>query len=164
MANRVLLGNDGSDYVLKVSRDGVNVLTADDEDLIFDSTKPEGSMLLASGSTTITFSTYPYTSGWINFPDTYSFEPVVLLSRDLGSNTVRNMPETELGNQGSGNAKDPAFRFTTNLRVSVETQTSRFRIIIGPTDGNTAGARPTLGSGTHTFYYLVLNIGGATSS
>jgi|SRR6056300_1258313 hypothetical protein len=164
MANRVLLGEDGSDYVLKVSKPGVNVLTADDEELIFDSTKPEGSMILASGSTSITFSSIPYTSSWVNFPETYSFEPVVLLSRDLGSNSIRNMPETELGNEGSGDAKTPTFRFTTNLRVSVETQTSRFRIHIGQVGGNTAGARPRLLTGTHTFYYLVLNIGGATSS
>jgi hypothetical protein len=164
MANRVLLGQDGSDYVLKVSKPGVNVLTADDDELIFDSTKPEGSMILASGSTSITFSTLPYVGGWVNFPQTYSFEPVVLLSRDLGSNTVRNMPESELGNEGSGSAKDPASRFTLNARVSVEAQTNRFRIHIGAVGGNTAGARPRLLGGTHTFYYLVLNIGGATSS
>jgi len=164
MANRVLLGQDGSHYVLKVSKDGVDVLTADDGDLIFDSTKPEGSMLLASGSTSFAISSFPATSSWINFPATYDFEPIVLLSRDIGSNTVRNMPETEFAIIGGGDKNTIANRDQTSLRLSVETQTSRFRIRADVSGGNNTGARPVLTTGTWTFYYTVLNIGGATSS
>jgi len=164
MANRVLLGQDGSDYVLKVSKSGVNVLTASDEDLIFDSTKPEGSMILTSGTTTLTWTSIPTVSPWINFPQTYSFEPIVLVSRDLGSNSVRNAPEGEYASSSSGGKGAIYFRFTASLRVYTEVQTSRFRIFIDDTAGNNISARPGMGTSPQTFYYIVLNIGGATSS
>lgn len=164
MANRVLLGQDGSDYVLKVSKPGVNVLTASDEELIFDSTKPEGSMILASGSYSWTISSFPATSAWINFPATYDFEPVVLLSREISTNTVRPFPETEYAVIGGGDKNNIINRYQTSLRLSVETQTSRFRILAAVSGGNNTGVRPVLTTGTWTFYYTVLNIGGATSS
>lgn len=164
MANRVLLGQDGSDYVLKVSKSGVNVLTADDEDLIFDSTKPEGSMVLASGTTTVSWTSLPAVGSWVNFPATYGFEPLVLLSRDLGSNSVRNAPEVEYMSSSSGSKNELFFRFTASLRVYAEVQTSRFRVHIDDSAGNNISARPALGASPQTFYYIVLNIGGATSS
>jgi len=49
MANRILLGNDGSTYVLKVSQPGDNVLSPS-EPLIFDSTSARSGMVYAGGN------------------------------------------------------------------------------------------------------------------
>ena len=53
MANRILLGKDGSDYVLKVSQPGDNVLSPS-EPLIFDSTSARSGMIYAGGSSSST--------------------------------------------------------------------------------------------------------------
>ena len=48
MANRILLGNRGGTYGLFVSKPTVNVLTCDDEDLLFDSRKGKFAQVLAN--------------------------------------------------------------------------------------------------------------------
>ena len=48
MANRILLGNKGGTYGLFVSKPTVNVLTCDDEDLLFDSRKGKFAQVLAN--------------------------------------------------------------------------------------------------------------------
>lgn len=53
MANRILLGKDGSDYVLKVSQPGDDV-TSPSEPLIFDSTSVRSGMIYAGGSSSST--------------------------------------------------------------------------------------------------------------
>jgi hypothetical protein len=53
MANRVILGNDGSNFVLKVSQPGDNVLSPS-EPLIFDSTGARSGMTFAGGNTSTT--------------------------------------------------------------------------------------------------------------
>ncbi len=53
MANRILLGKDGSDYVLKVSQPGDNVLSPS-EPLIFDSTSVRSGMIYAGGTSSST--------------------------------------------------------------------------------------------------------------
>ena len=53
MANRILLGKDGSDYVLKVSQAGDKVLSPS-EPLIFDSTSVRSGMVYAGGSSSST--------------------------------------------------------------------------------------------------------------
>ena len=53
MANRVLLGKDGSDYVLKVSQPGDDV-TSPSEPLIFDSTSVRSGMIYAGGNSSST--------------------------------------------------------------------------------------------------------------
>ena len=57
MANRVQLGDLGSGvYGLKVSKPSVNVLTATDKDLLFDSTKARTGQIYAG--------LYPYILKW----------------------------------------------------------------------------------------------------
>ena len=53
MANRILLGKDGSDYVLKVSQPGDDV-TSPSEPLIFDSTSVRSGMIYAGGNSSST--------------------------------------------------------------------------------------------------------------
>jgi hypothetical protein len=50
MANRVVLGNDGSNYVLKVSKPGQNVLTASNQNLTFDSSAVRTGQVYAGGA------------------------------------------------------------------------------------------------------------------
>lgn len=53
MANRVLLGNDGSNYVLKVSQPSDNVLSPS-EPLLYDSTSVRSGMVYAGGNASST--------------------------------------------------------------------------------------------------------------
>ena len=48
MANRILLGNRGGTYGLFVSKPGSNVISCDDEDLMFDSRKGKFAQVLAN--------------------------------------------------------------------------------------------------------------------
>ena len=48
MANRILLGNRGCTYGLFVSKPGSNVISCDDEDLMFDSRKGKFAQVLAN--------------------------------------------------------------------------------------------------------------------
>ena len=48
MANRILLGNRGGTYGLFVSKPGSNVISCDDEDLMFDSRKGKYAQVLAN--------------------------------------------------------------------------------------------------------------------
>ena len=50
MANRILLGDIGSTYGLKVSRAGTDVTTGADKDMIFDSTKNRTGQIYAGGA------------------------------------------------------------------------------------------------------------------
>jgi len=63
MANRILLGNLGSTFGLKVSKEGQNVLTTSDKNLIFDSTKPRTGQIYAGGSNSGQSSAITWTSG-----------------------------------------------------------------------------------------------------
>lgn len=64
MANRVLLGNLGSsNFGLKISKEGENVLTTAAKNLVFDSTKPRTGQIYAGGSSSSTSSTITWTSG-----------------------------------------------------------------------------------------------------
>ena len=50
MANRILLGNIGSTFGLKVSRAGTDVTTGADKDMLFDSTKNRTGQIYAGGA------------------------------------------------------------------------------------------------------------------
>lgn len=72
MANRILLGNDGSTYGLKVSQPGDNVLNPS-EPLIFDSTSVRTGMVFGGGSQSSTTGV-----NWSSTKGTLGFIPVVV--------------------------------------------------------------------------------------
>lgn len=76
MANRVLLGNLGSTFGLKVSKEGQNVLTTSDKNLIFDSTKPRTGQVYAGGSNSGQSSAITWTSG---SKPTLTYIPIYLI-------------------------------------------------------------------------------------
>lgn len=167
MANRVLLGQDGSDYVLKVSKAGTNVLTAGDYDLLFDSTRAEAGLLFLSGSTTVvvTSSTASgtYYSSWIYFNGDQSalnYTPVVWANR-VTSNTYRSVPEQRVGVDrytSGGNILATSWRFSNTYMEFLDN--TRFRFVIR-NFGNSSGFYG-LTAGTYTFNYIVLTVGGSS--
>lgn len=105
MANRIILGNLGSTYGLKVSKPGYDVTTAASQDLLFDSTNNNffksiitGTLSLAAGttaSTSITLGT-TYASLMLmghltNVPDPYT---------DLSAPGLYQSYELKLSNTG----------------------------------------------------------------
>ena len=105
MANRIILGNLGSTYGLKVSKPGYDVTTAASQDLLFDSTNNNffksiitGTLSLGAGttaSTSITLGT-TYASLMLmghltNVPDPYS---------DLSAPGLYQSYELKLSNTG----------------------------------------------------------------
>ena len=88
MANRVLIGKRGtSDYGLYVSNPGVNVLTATDDDLMFNSDLVEGFNVLQSG--TVSNSAPNVQSGfsesissWVSYSGLgLTYPPLIILSK-----------------------------------------------------------------------------------
>ena len=168
MANRVLLGQDGSNYVLKVSRAGVNVLNASSQELIFDSTAQEAAFPLAQGSVSVTTNTNgAATSSWISYGRTLSFFPVIFATRLVGSVII---PVPEIHGQtivvGTGTKSFPTFeiRSETITRTYLEIEKSQFRIKIQKEPNNQIlyGSNAIKPSTTYTFFYNVLSVGGAT--
>lgn len=88
MANRVLIGKRGtSDYGLYVSNPGVNVLTATDSDLMFNSDLVEGFNVLQSGTVsnaapTVTTGFSESVSSWVSYSGLgLTYPPLIILSR-----------------------------------------------------------------------------------
>ena len=89
MANRVLIGKRGtSDYGLYVSNPGVNVLTATDDDLMFNSDAVEGFNVLQSGTVsnarpTVQQGYSESISSWVSYSSLgLTYPPLILLSKD----------------------------------------------------------------------------------
>lgn len=95
MANRVLLGNLGSTFGLKVSKEGQNVLTTSDKNLIFDSTKPRTGQVYAGGSNSGQSSAITWTSG---SKPTLTYIPIYLIFEE-GAKVVHETYVTQGYNQ-----------------------------------------------------------------
>lgn len=88
MANRVLIGNrGGGDYGLYVSNPGVNVLTATDGDLMFNSDAVEGFNALQNGTVSCpspgsNTGFNEGTSSWISYSGLgLTYPPLIILSK-----------------------------------------------------------------------------------
>lgn len=94
MANRVLIGDrGGGDYGLYVSNPSVNVLTATDDELMFNSDAVEGFNALQNGTVTCpdpgsSTGFNEGTSGWISYNGLgITYPPLILLSKG-GTNSA----------------------------------------------------------------------------
>ena len=76
MANRILLGKSGSDYVLKVSQPGDNVLSPS-EPLLFDSTSVRSGMVFAGGNESSTTG-----KNWSSVKGTLGYIPLIISADD----------------------------------------------------------------------------------
>lgn len=87
MANRVLLGDIGSTFGLKVSREGTDVTTGADKDMLFDSTKNRTGQIYAGGAG-LNFVEYTadqeaYVRGTVNRYGTAFSNPVNLTGKKI---------------------------------------------------------------------------------
>ena len=179
MANRVLLGNRGSDYGLWVSKAGANVLTWEEEDMLIDANRAEiVSQPLDSGTGTISFSgtssAWNYNNsnsggvsgGFTNFNATYDYVPILVYSFvDSGNNRVYPMYyENSWTNTITTNvAGEPVISVSSGYfhHSTANIYTDKFKLFArryirqyGTIDGFTTGS--------HTFYWAIFPVGEAT--
>lgn len=107
---RVIMGRIGTgvnDYGLKVSRSGVDVTTATNDQLVFNSSQDvfkivqTGTIVLSQGAFTGTAGTYQEFFGSASQLHGLSYTPIVLSVLNLGGVYVP-MPYTTLNNTGAG--------------------------------------------------------------
>ena len=181
MANRVLLGNRGSDYGLWVSKAGANVLTCDPEDMLIDASRAEiVSQPLDSGTGTIVFSgtssAWNYVNsnsggvsgGFTSFNATYDYIPtLVYCFVDSGNNrvypmyyenswanTITTTPEAEPVISSSNGYFHQSYAYIYADKYKIYAR--RYIRQNGTIDGFTTG--------THTFYWAIFPVGEASVS
>lgn len=138
MANRVLLGNDGSTYVLKVSQPGDNVLNPS-EPLIFDSTSARSGMTFAGGNQSTTTGV-----NWAATKGNLGYIPLVV-SMDDAAGTIEEYDVS-------------AFEETYHEKVNM-TETTTTHII--PARFSSPSANGAVSSGARTatnFKFFVLRV------
>ena len=172
MANRVLLGNRGSDYGLFVSKPGANVLTCDPEDMLIDSRRKEIiSNPLQSGSATITFSGTSSDSNYltsdtgdINFGVTYDYIPTVVYCfvdgntvypmyyENSWTNTITtNQAGEPIISQSSGYfGQSTGWIWANKIKIFASRYISQTGTIYG------------FSTGTHTVHWAIFPVGEAT--
>ncbi len=176
MANRVLLGNRGSEYGLWISKSTANVLTCNPEDMLIDANRAEiVSQPLASGTGTVTFSgtsshsNYLNTnSGDISYGATYGYRPILMYTFvDSGNDRVYPMYYenfwTNTITQFIG--FEPVFSVSSGYfsQSNANVYTDKFKLFAsryirqnGTIDGFTTG--------THTFFWAIFPVGEASLS
>ena len=112
MANRVLLGNDGSDYVLKVSEPTDNVLSPS-EPLIYDSTAVRTGEVYAGGN-------LASSSGvdWSATKGTLGYIPLIVSSDDQNGN--EEMDDNSAYKEEYVDNAGAYYATTTNLEFAQE--------------------------------------------
>lgn len=172
MANRVLIGKRNStDYGLYVSKAGVDVTTASDENLLFNTDAPESGLILKSGTTTVTTSTNPSGtpaspavtsySSYISYGTTLNYIPMVCLW-DASSGTAYHGAGVQYPvRQGKrhiyivgGRSGTTYTGYQDNNLIYTEASTSQFRVAVEEIELGT--------NTTYTFFYAVFAIGGST--
>mgnify|MGYP003118710254 CR=1 FL=1 len=172
MANRVLLGNRGSDYGLFVSKPGANVLTCDPEDMLIDSRRKEiVSNPLQSGSATITFSGTSSDSNYltsdtgdINFGVTYDYIPTVVYCFVDGSTVYPMYYENSWSNTVTTNqAGEPIISTSSGYfrQSQANIYTNKIKIF-GSRYISQGGTIYGFSTGTHTVHWAIFPVGEAT--
>jgi hypothetical protein len=172
MANRVLLGNRGSDYGLFVSKPGANVLTCDEEDMLLDSRRKEIiSNPLQSGSATITFSGTSSDSNYlnsntgdINFGVTYDYIPTVVYCFVDGSTVYPMYYENQWSNTiTTSQAGEPIISTSSGYfrQSQANIYTNKIKIF-GSRYISQSGTIYGFSTGTHTVHWAIFPVGEAT--
>lgn len=172
MANRVLLGKRGSDYGLFVSKDGSNVLTCNEEDMLFDSRRKEiVSNPLQSGTSTITFSGTSSAgnylnsnTGDINFGVTYDYVPTVVYCFVDGSTIYPMYYENSWSNTiTTSQAGEPIISTSSGYfrQSQANIYTNKIKIFASRYISQT-GTIYGFSTGTHTVHWAIFPVGEAT--
>jgi len=164
MANRVLLGKRNStDYGLYVSKSGVDVTTASDENLLFNTDAAESGLILKSGTTTVTTASSAATSysSYVSLGTTLNYIPMVCLW-DASSGTAYHGAGVQYPvRQGKrhiyivgGRSGTTYTGYQDNNLIYTEASTSQFRVAVEEIELGT--------NTTYTFFYAVFAIGGSS--
>jgi hypothetical protein len=179
MANRVILGNKGSDYGLWVSKSGENVATTAKQNMLFDSTVAEtGGLVLKTGTVSFTFGTnQPNASSsdvYYNLDGSngsLGYIPMIMFARVDGNkvypfNTSHAYTQTITASPNP--SADPYISTGTQWDVIAQINDDKFKLFA--TRWMQAGmSSPTVQpsyfdtSSAITYQYAVLAIGGATA-
>ena len=160
MANRVLLGKKGSEYGLWVSKVGQDVTTAGSDNLLFDSSKAEGSSIIKSGTLAITVGTTAnttYYSSYVNYTDgsDLNYIPLVMIWAGVKNYPIRKARRIVLIEGGRGGST--YYHQLDGNGLYVEALIDKFRIA-----SKYFGTQGHCHTSSATFRYAVLAIGGST--
>lgn len=136
MANRILLGDIGSTFGLKVSRAGTDVTTGADKDMLFDSTKNRTGQIYAGGAglnfVDDTSDQEAYVRGSVNRYGTAFANPVNLTGKKIiidGTTVTLSTSTTSFG---------VTFTTVDNMKADINaasiTGVTAFRSTLGSTD------------------------------
>ena len=161
---RVLLGKKGSEYGLWVSKVGQDVTTAGSDNLLFDSSKAEGSGIIKSGTLSITVGTTAnttYYSSYVNYTDgsDLNYIPLVMIWNGVYSyplRLARRIVLIESGGGGRGGGNTYYHQLDAN-GLHVEALAAKFRLV-----SKYFGTVGHCHTPSGTFRYAVLAIGGST--
>lgn len=177
MANRVLLGQDGSDFVLKVSKEGDNVLSPA-QPLLFDSNQSnyfnviKGGQITFSVSYSLISSTFfSFTGVWINvydsnstqssssisYGETQNYLPFISFFQVSGTSTKRyaEYGQTLVGQVDSSGGANATIRpfYTEITSSSFVIKAAPHRIITSTSSQQTTGTTVS-----RDFAYMVLGV------
>ena len=160
MANRVLLGKKGSEYGLWVSKVGQDVTTAGSNNILFDSSKAEGSGIIKSGTLAITVGTTAnttYYSDYVNYTDgsDLNYIPLVMIWAGVKNYPIRKARRIVLIEGGRGGST--YYHQLDGNGLYVEALIDKFRIA-----SKHFGTGISIHWASDTFRYAVLAIGGST--
>ena len=163
MANRVLLGKKGSEYGLWVSKVGQDVTSAGSNNLLFDSSRAEGSSIIKSGTitagTTGTGTDTTYYSDYVNYTDgsDLNYIPLVMIWSGVYSYPLRIARRITLVEGGGRGGGTTYYHQLDGNGLYVEALIDKFRIA-----SRYFGTGGHCSTGSGTFRYAVLAIGGST--
>ena len=160
MANRVLLGKKGSEYGLWVSKVGQDVTTAGSDNLLFDSSKAEGSGIIKSGTLSITVGTTAnttYYSSYVNYTDgnDLNYIPLVMIWAGTLNYPLRRARRIVLIEGGRGG--NTYYHQLDACGLYVEALAAKFRIA-----SKYFGTQGHCHTGSTTVRYAAFAIGGST--
>ena len=158
---RVLLGKRGSEYGLWISKVGQDVTTAGSDNLLFDSSKADGSSIIKSGTLAITVGTTAnttYYSSYVNYTDgsDLNYIPLVMIWSGVKNYPIRIARRIVLveGSRGGGTTY---YHQLDGNGLHVEALAAKFRLV-----SKYFGTQGHCHTPSGTFRYAVLAIGGST--
>ena len=161
MANRVLLGNKGSDYGLWVSKSGQDVTSVSSDNLLFDSTRAEGSAIFKSGTVSITVGTTANTMYYSDYvfynadESALNYIPLVLIWVGAYNYPQRKAQRIVVIQGGRGGST--YYTQVDGNCLYAEVLNNKFRIA-----SKYFGTNGAVSTGSSTVRYAVLAIGGST--
>jgi len=134
MANRVLVGKMGSDFGIKVSKEGFDVTTTADKNLLFDSTAGRTGLVYA-GATGLQLANSSDNYLTTGSKTSLGYPPIVVFSERNNGNLIFG----DIGNEGGDVSQMSIWKTTTS---TVTPCTANVATVVGQTF---FGVRPTDG-------------------